>query len=91
MRHDPRQLRDSTEESNFKNITFFILSIVVVAGFLGDKYYDHLAKQRKSKRKQEATNAGAADRDASEETWAKRHAVLTQAVRRVVREKKSLA
>ena len=69
----------STQESNFKNITFFVLGIVVVAGFLGDKYYEHLARQRRKQRKQ-----GTCDTPDCAKERSDRHAILT-AVRRVVK------
>ena len=66
------------QESNFKNITFFCLCFIVVAAFLGDKYYAYLAQRRKRR-------AGEAPGNSSGE--ADRLAILTKAVRRVVKEK----
>lgn len=67
------------QESNFKNVTFFCLCFVVVAAFLGDKYYAYLAQGRRKRR------AGEAPRNSGGE--ADRLALLTKAVRRVVKEK----
>ncbi|CAE7279730.1 ACP5, partial [Symbiodinium sp. CCMP2456] len=37
-------------ESNVKTVIFYSLSAVVVVGYLGDKYYEHLRRQRKRSR-----------------------------------------
>ncbi|CAE7940544.1 ACP5, partial [Symbiodinium necroappetens] len=37
-------------ESNVKTVIFYSLSAVVVVGYLGDRYYEHLRRQRKRSR-----------------------------------------
>ena len=63
---------------------FFTLSFIVVAGFLGDKYYEYLRMHKK--RDRDKTKE---DKDRSKEMWADpdRQAVLTEAVRQVVQRK----
>ena len=69
-----------------KNMIFFALSFIVVAGFLGDKYYEYVRMHKK--RDQDKTKKEDKDRN-KQEMWADPNgqAVLTEAVRQVVQRK----
>eukprot|EP00435_Cladocopium_sp_Y103_P036841 s271_g9.t1 len=70
-------------ESNLKNMIFFALSFIVVAGFLGDKYYEYVRMRHKRDRETKK-----ADKDSKPRVWdPDRQAVLTEAVRQVVQRK----
>ena len=72
------------QESNLKNMIFFALSFIVVAGFLGDKYYEYVQHKKRDRDKTKKEDKGS-----KQEMWADpdRQAVLTEAVRQVVQRK----
>ncbi|CAE7252536.1 ACP5 [Symbiodinium natans] len=66
-------------ESNVKTIIFYSLSAVVVIGFLGDKYYEHLRLRRKSARTTSQTRKQERPLDTG------RQEVLAEAIKTVIR------
>jgi len=69
---------------------FIVLSVIVIAGFLGDKYFEYVRRHRQKTRKQDDTNKR---RTSTKETWTDpdRQEALTKVVRRAVERKHCLA